>query len=242
MTISRFYCSELGATGDLIELSPSVHHHVIHVLRLKQGTLLQLFDGQGMEYEAVLTETTRRRSKVILGAPVNHYCESPLNIKLLQAICRGDRMDYALQKAIELGVNTIIPVITARCNIRYSKQYADRRLIHWRGIIISACEQSGRNILPELTNIMTLYEAFVNNTAACRLLLTPHAQTDFSAVRQENSITLLIGPEGGLSESEIEQAIMFNYKSVRLGPRVLRTETATVAALTAIQTLWGDLR
>ncbi|RKZ85580.1 MAG: 16S rRNA (uracil(1498)-N(3))-methyltransferase [Gammaproteobacteria bacterium] len=242
MAIQRFYCPELNASSsNLFELPAAAHRHAVQVLRLKEGSLLRLFNGQGLEYEAVMDRITKRNSSVLLGEKWLTNNESPLEITLLQGISRGERMDYALQKAVELGVSRIIPIITERCNVKLSKGRADKRMVHWQGVMISACEQSGRNMLPELCNVMQLEEALADNNVGSCLVLDPLAETGFTTLEQQYNIVLLIGPEGGLSEQEIQQATTSGFKAVKFGPRILRTETATVAALAVIQTMWGDL-
>ena len=242
MPIPRFYCPELNvSSSNLLQLPAAAHRHAVQVLRLKEGSPLRLFDGQGLEYEAVLDNITKRNSSVRLGEKWLSNNESPLEITLLQGVSRGERMDYALQKAVELGVSRIIPIMTERCNVQLSKGRADKRMVHWRGVMISACEQSGRNILPELCNVMQLEEALTHNNVGSCLVLDPLAETGFTTLERPDNIVLLIGPEGGLSEQEIQQAITVGFKSVKFGPRILRTETATVAAIAVIQTMWGDL-
>lgn len=241
MRITRFYCPELNNNQELFVLPDAAHRHAIQVLRMKQGDALRLFDGQGLEVDAVLDSVSKRESSVRLLSTVNVDNESPLNITLLQGISRGERMDYALQKAVELGVTRIIPVATERCNVQLSGGRDEKRWSHWQGIMISACEQSGRSVLPELSMVMSLEEALLENKQGCRLVLDPLAKTGFTTLDKQQDITLLIGPEGGLSEAEIEQAQAAEFASVCFGPRILRTETATVAALAVVQTLWGDL-
>jgi len=242
MPIPRFYCPELNvSSSNLLELPAAAHRHAVQVLRLKEGSSLRLFDGQGLEYEAVLEHITKRCSSVRLGEKWLTNNESPLEITLLQGISRGERMDYALQKAVELGVSRIIPVVTERCNVQLSKGRADKRMVHWQGVMISACEQSGRNILPDLCNVMQLEEAVTHNNVGSCLVLDPLAETGFTTLERQDNIVLLVGPEGGLSEQEIQQASTAGFKAVKFGPRILRTETATVAALAVIQTMWGDL-
>jgi len=241
MRITRFYCPELTIEDELFSLPDAAHRHAVQVLRLKQGDSLQLFNGSGLEVDAELEVVTKRESSVRLGKQIVVENESPLNITLLQGISRGERMDYALQKAVELGVNKIIPVATERCNVQLSGGRSDKRLAHWQGVIVSACEQSGRSIVPELTKIMSLEDAFAENKVACQLVLDPLAEQGFTTVEKQDDIALLIGPEGGLSEQEIIQAKHADFQAVRFGPRILRTETATVAALAVVQTMWGDL-
>ncbi len=222
-------------------LPDAAHRHAVQVLRLKKGDALRLFDGLGLEFDAVLETVSKRESAVRLLSKVAVNNESPLAITLLQGISRGERMDYALQKAVELGVTRIIPVATERCNVQLSGGRDEKRWAHWQGIVISACEQSGRGVLPELSTVMPLKDSLVASNQGCRLVLDPLAEKGFTAIEKQENITLLIGPEGGLSEAEIEQAQDAGFQPVCFGPRILRTETATVAALAVVQTLWGDL-
>ncbi len=241
MSTPRFYCPELNANEQQMPLPDAAHRHAVQVLRLKQGDFLRLFDGLGLEYKVELTEVSKRSSSVKLLDKITLNNESPLNITLLQGISRGERMDYAVQKAVELGVNKIIPVVTSRCNVQLSGGRAEKRLSHWQGVMISACEQSGRGIVPELGNIMSLEEVLAENKEQCCLVLDPEAENSFKSLAQPEAVSLLIGPEGGLSEQEIDQAIAENYQAIKFGPRILRTETATAAALAVMQTMWGDL-
>jgi len=241
MRISRFFYPELNITHTQFSLPEAAHRHAVQVLRLKKGALINVFDGQGQEYEATLEQVSKRESVAVLGQKIESQNESPLDITLLQGISRGERMDYALQKAVELGVNKIIPVVTERCNVQLSNGRAEKRLSHWKGVMVSACEQSGRSVLPDLTNMMSLDEAMLINQQSSRLVLDPLAKQGFTTLEKQQQVTLLIGPEGGLSEQEIDVVTEHNYQTVNFGPRILRTETATVAAIAVMQTLWGDL-
>lgn len=241
MRIPRFYCPELGQPQTVMALPESVHRHAVQVLRLKAGAQLRLFDGQGRELEATLSLAERKRSEVQLHSELAIQSESPLDITLLQGISRGERMDFAIQKAVELGVRTIIPVVTERCNVQLSKERAEKRLKHWQGVLMSACEQSGRAFMPDLLPVTSLNEAMAASTAPLKLVLDPQARQRFHSLPQPQALTLLIGPEGGLSDAEISQAEQSGFTSVQFGPRILRTETAAVAALAVVQTLWGDL-
>lgn len=241
MRIPRFYCPQLGQSQTVMALPESVHRHAVQVLRLKAGAPVRLFDGQGRELEATLTLVERKRSKVQLERELDTQSESPLEITLLQGISRGERMDFAIQKAVELGVKTIIPVVTERCNVQLSKERAEKRLKHWQGVLTSACEQSGRAYMPELAPVTKLDEAMTATADALKLVLDPQAQQRFHSLPQPQALTLLIGPEGGLSDAEISQAQQAGFTAVQFGPRILRTETAAVAALAVVQTLWGDL-
>lgn len=241
MRISRFFCPELNITHTQFSLPEAAHRHAVQVLRLKKGAVINVFDGQGHEYEATLELVSKRESVAALGQKIESKNESPLNITLLQGISRGERMDYALQKAVELGVNKIVPVITERCNVQLSNGRAAKRLSHWKGVMVSACEQSGRSVLPELMDVMSLEDAMSINLQSSRLVLDPLAKQGFTTLEKQQQISLLIGPEGGLSEQEIDAVTKQNYQTVNFGPRILRTETATVAAIAVMQTLWGDL-
>ncbi|WP_297814029.1 16S rRNA (uracil(1498)-N(3))-methyltransferase [uncultured Methylophaga sp.] len=241
MRIPRFYCPQLGQSQTVMALPESVHRHAVQVLRLKAGAPVRLFDGQGRELEATLSLVERKRSEVQLDRELDIQSESPLDITLLQGISRGERMDFAIQKAVELGVKTIMPVVTERCNVQLSKERAEKRLKHWQGVLTSACEQSGRAYMPELSPVTTLDEAMTVTADDLKLVLDPQAQQRFHSLPQPQTLTLLIGPEGGLSDDEISQAQQADFTAVQFGPRILRTETAAVAALAVVQTLWGDL-
>lgn len=241
MRIPRLYCPELDTSQTSLVLPDDAHRHAVQVLRLKQGAVIRLFNGRGFECEATLQQVERRQSVAVLGVRIEGNNESPISVTLLQGISRGERMDYAIQKAVELGVNRIVPVVTGRCNVQLSNGRAEKRLMHWHGAIVSACEQSGRNIMPELTTVMQFEEALAGNDVSCKLVLDPMAETGFSSLSKQQNVVLLIGPEGGLSEQEISLAVNAGFEPIRFGPRILRTETAAVAALAVVQTMWGDL-
>lgn len=241
MRMIRFYCPKLNEAEGIFTLPDAVHRHAVQVMRLKQGDNLRLFDGQGLEFNTVLDVVSKRGSSVRILSKISVDNESPLIITLLQGISRGERMDYAIQKAVELGVSRIIPVVTERCNVQLSGGRDKKRMAHWQGIVVSACEQSGRSLLPALSGVMQLQESLMENKLGSRLVLNPLAETGFTTLEQQQNVTLLIGPEGGLSEQELTQAQAAGFQPVSFGPRILRTETATVAALAVVQTLWGDL-
>jgi 16S rRNA (uracil1498-N3)-methyltransferase len=241
MRIPRFYCPQLATEQTTIDLPEHVHRHAVQVLRLKPGAVIRLFDGAGSEFEATITQVEKRHSQAQLMQQVDTAAESPLDITLIQGISRGERMDFAIQKAVELGVKTIVPVVTERCNVQLKADRADKRLAHWHGVLVSACEQSGRAFLPELAPISDLQESLGTVSDALRLVLDPLATTGFHDLQKPTALTLLIGPEGGLSEAEIELAKQHDFTALQFGPRILRTETAATAALAVVQTLWGDL-
>ena len=241
MRIPRFYCPELSAVDEVIKLPPDAHRHAVQVLRLKVGAVVRLFNGAGLEVEASLQAVTKRESTATLLTAVPSDNESPLSLTLIQGISRGERMDYTLQKAVELGVNRIVPVITQRCNVQLSGQRADKKFGHWQGVIISACEQSGRCTLPSLDPIMTFEEMISEFNSGSRLILEPTAVAGFKALPMQTDTNLLIGPEGGFSDLEVESAVKKGFQAIQFGPRILRTETAAVAALAVLQAMWGDL-
>lgn len=241
MTIPRLYYPNLDENAEELTLPDSVHRHAIQVLRLKKDASLRLFNGKGVEYLAVLEQVAKRSSTVRLTEKLTVENESPVNITLLQGLSRGERMDYALQKAVELGVNHIIPVITKRCNVSLSGDRVDKRRVHWQAVITSACEQSGRTFLPTLSNVTQLEQAIEYCDVTCRLVLDPLADSGLSSHDKQSEVAVLIGPEGGLTKGEIQQAVDSGFQAITMGPRILRTETAAVTALAIIQAIWGDL-
>ncbi len=238
MQIPRVYIPALLTAGKRLELTRQAARHVVTVLRLKPGAPLVIFDGQGSAHQATLEDSTQ----VVIGQRLNDETESPLQIHLIQAISRGERMDHVIQKAVELGVCKITPVLTRRCMVKLKGERAVKRLQHWQGIAISACEQCGRNQLPVLNAITTFDTALSEPGNNLKLVLDPTGQNTLSNLAPPGDrVTLLIGPEGGLTGEEIQQAHQSGFVRLRMGPRVLRTESAAVAALSALQTLWGDL-
>lgn len=242
MRIPRIYTSQPLNPGQTISLEGSAANHVARVLRLKPGAVLTLFNGQGGEYPATLSETGKRSIEVRVQAHEARETESPLEITLAQGISRGERMDYAIQKAVELGVSHIVPVITERTQVTLKGERLEKKLGHWQGIAISACEQCGRNRVPEVASPVTLANWLPSRVNGLSLVLDPLAVQGLPGLdRPDVPVNLLIGPEGGLTDAEIAQAGAAGFTGVRLGPRILRTETAAMATLSAIQLLWGDL-
>lgn len=235
-----YYAGPYHWDGEFV-LPESVFRHAVQVLRLKAGAVIQLFDGEGHEYIAELTQVAKREALAKLTDEITNHSESPLKVTLLQGISRGERMDFAIQKAVELGVQQIVPVVTERCNVQLGGDRAEKRRAHWQGVLISACEQSGRAVLPELAEIMVLETALEAYDADCKLVLDPQAQQHFKALSKPSSVALLIGPEGGLSDSEIMIAGQSGFTAIQFGPRILRTETASAAALAIVQANWGDI-
>lgn len=226
-----------------VQLDTPAAHHVARVLRAHIGDELTLFNGQGGEYAGSITHIDKKTVTVALVQYSDKNTESPLDLCLVQGISRGEKMDYTIQKAVELGVKQIIPLLTERCNVKLDAQRREKRWQHWQSIIISACEQSGRNFIPDIAAPMT-YDKFLKQASAdWKFVLAPHAENKLStlAIPNHSRVLLLIGPEGGLSDVEITQAIEHQFISLNLGPRVLRTETAAVAAIAALQCVVGDM-
>ena len=238
MRLSRFFIDAPLSLGQH-ELPEAQAHYIGRVLRHAAGDAVQLFDGSGQEYLGELIEVGKKAVRVELREQLAGQAESPLRIHLGQGLSRGERMDWAIQKATELGVGEITPIVSERCEVRLKDERADKRLAHWRQVAISACEQCGRSVLPLIHPPTSLAEWQANVQTELKLVLHPVAAPLESHARPQ-SLAFLIGPEGGLSEAEVEQARTAGFHAARLGPRVLRTETAPVVALAVAQQLWGD--
>lgn len=242
LRLSRFYTELPLSPGQSVTLETTTSHHLLRVLRLKPGESLLLFNGDGREYQARLVEFANKQAKVLVQDSWQPDRESRLRITLGQGISRGERMDFVLQKSVELGVASITPLWTKRSQVQLSGKRLKKRLSHWRGVICSACAQSGRVCLPTLHNAEKLPDWYrVKRKQSLWLVLDPAASLQLSDLTPNSEIRILIGPEGGLDSDEISLAEASGFKRVRLGPRILRTETAALATVAAVQTLWGDL-
>ncbi|MDR2189220.1 MAG: 16S rRNA (uracil(1498)-N(3))-methyltransferase [Azonexus sp.] len=242
MNLPRFYCREPLAAGASVDLPPPVARHAGRVLRLPPGAAMILFDGRGGEYLAHIERIERDRVRARLADWRDVERESPLAVTLAQALQAGEKMDFTIQKAVELGVRDIAPVTSRRSVLRLAGERAARRVAHWQGVAAAACEQCGRNQVPLVAPLEKLENWLARPAAGVlRLMLTPDAEQTLADLPTSRIIQLLIGPEGGLDEQEIIAAEAAGFQAARLGPRVLRTETAGLAALTALQCLWGDL-
>ncbi len=241
MRIPRFYEPTSLAEGQHHSLSDAVVQHVCKVLRMKAGDHIHLFDGNGSEYSCIIEHADKRSASVKVRAISTINRQSPLNIHIGQSISRGERMDYAVQKATEMGMHAMTPLFTERCEVRLNSERQDKRIRHWQQVAISACEQSLRNTLPIINPAKQLNDWLNSVEADVKLVLHHHTQVPLSQMATPASIALLIGPEGGLTDAEITMAIDAGFQPVTLGPRVMRTETAPVAALSILQYLWGDL-
>lgn len=243
MPSPRFYCPQPLTQGAEIDLPDAVRRHAITVLRLRTGDGLVLFDGGGGEHQARLIAADKRRARVLLTDYSLREAESPLQVTLGQALAKGERMDYLLQKATELGVYAVAPLLTERSVARPgAESRSAAKQAHWRGVMAGSCAQCRRNTLPRLSHPQPLADWLQAADQPLKLVLAPDADTGLNDLEPADRVALLVGPEGGLSEAEIAQATAAGFRPLRLGPRVLRTETAGVAALAALQALWGDLR
>lgn len=244
MRLNRIYCDGPLTGGSETNLPAAGGYHVARVLRMREGAPLSVFDGSGHEFRAEITRVEGDQVTVRLGDATPGTTESPLKITLVQGVSRSERMDWTLQKATELGVAAVAPVLTARSVVRLDEKQAVKKQAHWRGIVIGACEQSGRARIPAVSAPTTLREYFANvRKDGLRLVLSPSAPASLVGLSSMPSkVELLIGPEGGLEDDELHAAQKCGFMPVRLGPRVLRTETAAVVALSVLQGLWGDLQ
>lgn len=239
MRISRvFYSAPLSPNVEVV-LEGQTAHYLGKVLRLSKGAALVLFNGDGSEYAATVTQVDKKTCAVLPGAQSYPVVESALHTVLGLGISRGERMDYAIQKATELGVSVIAPLFTEHCEVRLNEERKEKRQEHWQQIAISACEQSGRVRVPRVLAPQAL-SSWVQSSPAELCLVLDHQQTaTLAGNKPEGGVALLIGPEGGLAPAEIRLALDAGFKGIALGKRVLRTETAPVAALSILQYLWG---
>lgn len=237
----RFYVNFALSPDSVVELPDNVVRH-LNVLRVKNTEEIVLFNGNGKSYPALPEVLEKRRASVRILREEATDNESPLNITLVQAVSSAERMDFTLQKSVELGVAEIRPVISERCVVRLSGERAEKRVARWQEIVVSACEQSGRNIVPKVLPLTTYAQALQQlPQETTKLLMSLNRAQKLSDVRpQSGKVVFMVGPEGGWTEKEEQQAFDAGFQSVTLGKRVLRTETASLAAIAAMQTLWGD--
>lgn len=240
MPLPRIYCEQRLGPGAQFALAPEAAQHVGKALRLKSGDTITVFDGRGGEYEAILQRIDKDRVDVKVGAWRDVEVESRVAVGLAQGLPEADKMDWIIQKAVELGVAWIQPLVCDRSVVRLSGERAARREAHWRRVAVSACEQSGRNRVPEVRPTLGFQSWIATPSSLPRWMLEPGADPLAQRAAPEGPFELLVGPEGGLSERERDLAASRGCEPVSLGPRVLRTETAPIAALAAIHALWGD--
>ncbi|WP_025902741.1 16S rRNA (uracil(1498)-N(3))-methyltransferase [Tatumella sp. UCD-D_suzukii] len=242
MRVPRIYHPEHVVSHSEIELSEEAANHVGRVLRMTSGQLLDIFDGSNQVFSATITHADKKRVRVQLAEGVTDNRESPLSLHLGQVISRGEKMEFTIQKSIELGVNCITPLLSERCGVRLDAERLEKKRQQWQKIAIAACEQSGRNRIPEIRPVMSLSDWCAEQEDGLKLNLHPRATQSINTLPLPVShVRLLIGPEGGLSTDEIAMAADQGFTDILLGPRVLRTETAALSVITALQVRFGDL-
>lgn len=243
MRIPRIYHPELLTDIKYCQLTDEASHHVGRVLRMQAGEQLELFDGSNHVYQAVITQASKKAIEVNIISSAFTDRESPLSIHLGQVISRGERMEFTIQKSVELGVKVITPLWSERCGVKLDAERMDKKIQQWQKIAISACEQCGRNVIPEIRPMMKLQDWCAEQDGSLKLNLHPRAKYSIRTLPTipTEGVRLLIGSEGGLSPQEIAQTEKQGFTEVLLGKRVLRTETAALTAITALQVCFGDL-
>ena len=239
----RFFTDSPLALNADIQLSESAAAHATRALRLNVGDNAIIFNGDGFDYACTLTSVKKNTVTATITGANTISNESPLDITLLQGISSGDRMDFTIQKAVELGVKKIQPINSQRSVVKLSQERAEKRIEHWQNVAISACEQSGRAFVPKVLPPLSLENWLSQNPSnnTLRILLNPVGAKRLNEIpKPASAIELLIGAEGGLSNGEIDLAISQGFQSIVLGPRILRTETAALTAISVMQSLWGD--
>ena len=242
MRLSRIHTDRALAVAETVRLDEPASHYLARVLRLSAGDPVVLFNGDGIDYTGEIVDAHHKGVTVLLSGSRDPANESPLRITLVQAISRGERMDYCLQKATELGVVCLQPMLSRRVEVRLDKKREAKRLAHWQAVVVSACEQSGRAAVPEVLPPLQMPEWLIGESDGQRLVLDPESKTKLTDIRLENdSAAILVGPEGGFTNEELDQAKASGVAAVSLGPRVLRTESAGPAAIAILQSMAGDL-
>ncbi|MEH8020528.1 16S rRNA (uracil(1498)-N(3))-methyltransferase [Rheinheimera metallidurans] len=241
MRIPRIFHSSAISLNSEFNLDDDAANHVGRVLRMPVGSAITLFNGDGFNYAAVISSSDKKRVSVIASEQQPNTVESPLSIHLGQGISRGDRMDFAIQKAVELGVTEITPLFTERCGVKLDAERLAKRTEQWQKIAISACEQSGRSIVPKVHPAINLTQWLAQQTKELKLTLHPWAKDTIKTLAPSTGIRLVIGPEGGFTDAEMSQTSDAGFIGIQLGPRVLRTETAALTAISALQLQFGDL-
>ena len=239
----RFYCPQPLAIGLHIDLPEAVAHHV-HVVRLAPGEAVTLFNGDGGEYTAVLQSVEKRRASAEIKAHTARDTELPYAVTVAQALPEASKMDWIIEKAVELGAAAIVPLAARRCVVRLSGERAEKKQAHWQGVIVAASEQSGRNRLATLAPLDDFKDWIARQDLHKRVILTPRATqslADWARHQPPQALTVMVGPEGGFSDDEEALAIARGALPLSMGPRILRTETAALAALAALNACWGGM-
>lgn len=244
MRLTRCHVELPLHSGQVVQLPESSANHLVRVLRLRQGDACVLFNGDGHDYAATLEQVGKREvsARITAATPVDN--ESTLRITLLQGVARGEKMDLILQKATELGVSSFLPVMADRTEVKLDAERAEKRLQHWHNVVVSACEQSGRAVLPQLSAPQSLASAGAQCGPGVKLTLDPQGEHRLGklTIPADTAIVIAIGPEGGWSPRDRDTLAAAGFSGLQLGPRILRTETAGLAAIAALQAHYGDLR
>lgn len=240
--MTRIYQPVSIPENSIMTLDDNAFNHLIRVLRMKTGEDIILFDGTNHITPATIYEINKKSVTVKTKTTILENRESPLKIHLGQVISRGEKMEFTIQKSVELGVTSITPLLSERCGVKLDAERLDKKVQQWQKIVISACEQCGRNVIPVINPVMKLENWCANLSSGLRLNLHPRAKHGVKQLStKQTDISLLIGPEGGLSDDEINMTHQYQFTDILLGPRILRTETAALTALTALQVYFGDL-
>ena len=244
MRIPRIYHPETLQASTCVQLSDNAAHHVTRVLRLATGAKITLFDGTGQDFHGTLTAVSKKSAEVTLNTVEAVATESPVQGHLIQAICRGEKMDWIIQKAVELGIHSITPIMTARSQLKWRPEQQQKKHQHWQNIIINSCEQCGRSTLPILNPKQNFSAHITQSSAGQKWILRPGAahKTPTEITADHHPISFICGPEGGFSREEVEHATVNGYSAITLGPRILRAETAAMAFLSCMQWQWGDFQ
>ncbi|MBW3140613.1 16S rRNA (uracil(1498)-N(3))-methyltransferase [Ferrimonas balearica] len=242
MRVPRIYQPVPLAAGQQLALDDDGANHIGRVLRMQPGQAVMLFNGDGQQYPAIIDEAGKKNVLVTVQSVEQHHVESPLALHLGQVISRGEKMEFTIQKSVELGAASITPLWSERCGVKLTGDRLDKKVAQWQKIAIAACEQCGRNVVPEVRPVMRLDQWMAEPFEGLKLNLHPRAEYSINTLPEPvQALRLLIGPEGGLSAEEIAAAREFDFTDILLGPRVLRTETAALTAMTALQVRFGDL-
>jgi len=241
MRTIRLYHPESLSKNLHVELSADARRHLVTVLRAESGQEIELFNGDGFSYQGHLTEIKKKSAIVTIEQQVKVENESPIHIHLYQGVSRGDKMDLTIQKAVELGVNEITPLLTERCGVKLNNERMEKKVEHWQRVVVSACEQSGRNIVPKVNEPIQFSRLFSEHNLS-GLILNPYADKGMAELTPQDTWSIMIGPEGGFSDEEVDFALKQGCDDVKMGPRILRTETAGLAMLACLQAQFGDWR
>lgn len=236
----RIYTPENLVLNSRLDLDSQASTHLVKVLRLKEGAELRLFNGDGCEYLAHITVAGKKNAQVEISDVLSTEANVSFPIHLGQVVSKGDRMDFTIQKATELGITDITPLWSERCDVRLKGERLEKKMEHWKKVAISACEQSGRNQLPTIHPAMNYHDWACAVESEIKLVLHTRDQKPLAEIKAPASVALLVGPEGGITDEEVELCLQQGFTGLTLGPRILRTETAALAALSLFQYLWGD--